>query len=101
MKKHGYVTLSSRSVSAVLEDLDVSTDAAWSIPFCYNPKPNPNRSKWNYDISKDMKHFEMALFDGLKMCVPWIMMPTPLEYTLLRRWFLHPTKALGQFWKQF
>ena len=30
MKEHGYVTLSSRSVGAVLGDLDVSTDAAWS-----------------------------------------------------------------------
>ena len=30
MKEHGYVTLPSRSVGAVLGDLDVSTDAAWS-----------------------------------------------------------------------
>ena len=29
-KKKGYVTLPSRSVGAVLGDLDVSTDAAWS-----------------------------------------------------------------------
>ena len=30
MKEHGYVALPSRSVGAVLGDLDVSTDAAWS-----------------------------------------------------------------------
>ena len=30
MMEHGYVTLPSRSVGAVLGDLDVSTDAAWS-----------------------------------------------------------------------
>ena len=30
MKEHGYVTLPSRSVGAVLGDLGVSTDAAWS-----------------------------------------------------------------------
>ena len=28
--EHGYVALPSRSVGAVLGDLDVSTDAAWS-----------------------------------------------------------------------
>ena len=30
MKEHGYVTLPSRLVGAVLGDLDVSTSAAWS-----------------------------------------------------------------------
>ena len=32
MKEHGYVTLPSRSVGAVLGDLDVSTDAVVDRP---------------------------------------------------------------------
>ena len=33
MKEHGYVTLSSQSVGAVLGDLGVSTNAAWSTGY--------------------------------------------------------------------
>ena len=44
---------------------------------CHDPKPDPNRSKWDYDICEDMKHFEMALFDRQGR---WTQNVCPLDY---------------------
>ena len=44
---------------------------------CLDPKPDPNRSKWDYDLSEDMKHFEMALFDRQGR---WTKNVCPLDY---------------------
>ena len=57
---------------------------------CHDPKPDPNRSKWDYDISEDMKHFEMALFDRSGR---WTQNVCPLDYDA-HSIGVHPTAAV-------
>ena len=44
---------------------------------CPDPHHDPNRSKWVYDVSDDMKRFEMALFDKQGR---WTQNTCPLDY---------------------
>ena len=57
---------------------------------CLDPKPDPNRSKWVYDVSEDMKQFEMALFDRLGR---WTKNTCPLDYDA-HSIGVHPTAAV-------
>ena len=57
---------------------------------CLDPKPDPNRSKWDYDLSEDMKHFEMALFDRQGR---WTKNVCPLDYDA-HSIGVHPTAAV-------
>ena len=44
---------------------------------CPDPHQDPNRSKWIYDVSEDMKRFEMALFDKQGR---WTQNTSPLDH---------------------
>ena len=57
---------------------------------CPDPKPDPNKSKWIYDVSEDMKHFEMALFDRQGR---WTKNACPLDYDA-HSIGAHPTAAV-------
>ena len=44
---------------------------------CPDPHQDPNRSRWIYDVSEDMKRFEMALFDKQGR---WTQNTSPLDH---------------------
>ena len=52
--------------------------------------PDPKKNKWVYDVSEDMKHFELALFDRQGR---WTKNTCPLDYDI-HSIGVHPTAAV-------